>query len=297
MVKKAWVIYNGHLLSNKFLEFAEWIKHAASRHEIDTRIIKNNNLLSYLSAEQNTVLTQLNGERPDFVVFADKDIQLARQIEAMGIPVFNSSQTIDICDNKISTYQQLAKQQLPIPKSIISPKIFPGVDEIDLASFQNVNDYLDFPVVIKEAYGSYGEQVYLVKTQADLLEKISLLKDRPFVIQEFIESSYGKDIRLNVVGDRVVAAMLRYEENDFRSNLASGKSRAYQPTEQEKQLAIAATKAVGADFAGIDLLLGEKGPIVCEVNSNALVHKTYHCTGVDVTQHIIDYIVKKGLYK
>src|SRR5699024_3777445 len=112
-------------------------------------------------------------------------------------------------DDKIKTYQLLAKVEITIPKTIFSPKTF-GIDD----AF--TNDYLaeimnsfSFPLVLKEAYGSFGEQVYLIHNKNELNKKVSEIGDRPFMFQELITSSYGKDIRLQVVGDKVVAAMKR----------------------------------------------------------------------------------------
>ena len=55
------------------------------------------------------------------------------------------------------------------------------------------------PFIVKEAYGSFGEQVYLIHTENDLLKTIHDLGHKPFIIQEFIEHSKGRDIRVNVV--------------------------------------------------------------------------------------------------
>src|SRR5699024_6985907 len=117
----------------------------------------------------------------------------------------------------------------------------------------------------------------------------------PFVFQQFIKSSFGKDIRLQVVGDQVVAAMKRTSASDFRANVTTGgQMEPYQPTEIEKQLAIRASLALNADFAAVDLLFGENGePIVCEVNSNAHIRNLLTCTGINSAPYIIDYIEQK----
>lgn len=288
-----WVIYNGHLKGTKFLEFAEWIKDAGLRQHVGIEIIKNNQLFSIVSRDGNDLIDQAKRKRPDFVIFSDKDIALARQLEQLHIPVFNSAQAIDNSDNKITTYQLLAKKKLPIPTTIIAPKIFPGTKELDKESFSSIESVLSYPVVIKEAYGSFGEQVYLIHNRKELFAKINEISGRPFVFQQYISTSYGKDVRLNVVGDKVVAAMLRTSENDFRANVHVGSSTtSYEPSEREKELAINATQAVGAKFAGVDLLFGEDNePIICEVNSNAHIRGTYEATGVNVAHHIVRYVI------
>jgi gamma-F420-2:alpha-L-glutamate ligase len=293
MKKKAWIVYNGNLSATKFLDFAEWIQAAALKENVQAKILKNNELLAALSVNGGSLLGYKKSELPDFVVFGDKDIPLARQLEYLSIPVFNSASAIERSDNKIETYQALAHNQLPIPKTIVAPKVFSGATVLQTTFYQQVGEELTFPLIIKEAYGSFGEQVYLIESVEQMMEKIIELKDTPFVFQEYIATSYGRDIRLNVVGDKVVTSILRVSKNDFRANVsAGGQMERYQPSPHEEQLAIAATKAVGADFAGVDLLFGANNdPIICEVNSNAHIRNIYNCTKVNVAEYIVSYIL------
>ncbi|MFP7169586.1 RimK family alpha-L-glutamate ligase [Terribacillus sp. FSL K6-0262] len=288
--KLGWVIYNGHLGGKKFLDFAEWIQRAAHAHAIEMKIIKNNALLAMVGTDSN--LLKDEQALPDFVVFSDKDIPLAQQFESMGIPLFNSSKSIAVCDNKILMYQALSEAGIRIPKTIIAPKIFPGTMPMQLEMFDPAITELGFPMIVKEAFGSFGEQVYLIRNREQLHRKITEIGTDPFVLQEYIQTSHGRDIRINVVGGRIVASMIRSSETDFRANVSRGGSmEQYTPTKKESELAIAAAAAVGTDFAGVDLLFGPEGePLVCEVNSNAHIRSIYDCTGVDVSASIISYI-------
>ena len=133
----------------------------------------------------------------------------------------------------------------------------------------SVIDEIGWPIVIKEAYGSFGEQVYLANNLQEANRIIDRLGYKDFLIQEFIASSKGKDIRINVVGDKAVASMLRENKNDFRSNISNGGNGTnYSPKQEYINLAIKAKKALGLDFAGVDVLFGGNGPIICEINSN-----------------------------
>jgi len=290
---QGWIIYNGHLPGKKFLDFAEWIKSAASEKNSDTSIYQNNELLTYLSSSKLQVLHNEQQELPDYVVFTDKDIYLAKQLELLGIRVFNTSEAIAVSDDKILSYQYLAQENIPIPKTIIAPKIFAKTRSFDDSGLQMAIKSLGFPMIVKEAFGSFGEQVYLIHTEEELFEKVNEIQGKPFLYQEFITSSYGRDMRLHVVGNQVVAAMKRHAADDFRANItAGGTTEAYHPTKQEQDLAVAATKAIGADFAGVDLLFGPDGnPIICEVNSNAHIRNMYECTNVNIADFMIDYIL------
>src|SRR5690606_25075424 len=116
-MKKCWVIYNGSLTSDKLRDQAELVKDAAERAGVSAMLMKNYEVLMNL----NEKLVN----RPDFVVFLDKDILLASFLKNAGIPVFNDPEVIETCDNKAKQYIQLAKNSIPMPKTIIAPKVYP----------------------------------------------------------------------------------------------------------------------------------------------------------------------------
>jgi len=113
------------------------------------------------------------------------------------------------------------------------------------------------------------------------------------LVQEFISSSYGKDIRINVVGGEVVASMLRFNDHDFRSNISNGGAmKAIIPSERQKDIAIKACEILGLAFAGVDVLFGKDDePYICEVNSNPHFKTTFDCTGVDMSEKILTHII------
>lgn len=290
---KGWIIYNGNLPSTKFLDYAQMIQKAASSINVETTIYKNNELLSFLAENELDILQVNKQQMPDFAFFADKDIYLARQLEMLGIRVFNSSNTIRISDDKIESYQYLAAKNLPIPKTILAPKIFYS-GKIDEAFLMKVTEKLGLPLIIKEAFGSFGEQVYLLHTLEEIMIKVSELQGKPFLFQQFIASSHGRDLRLQVVGDHVVAAMKRENQNDFRANVTTGgEMETYTPSNAEISLAVAAAKAIGADFAGVDLLIGHNDTrYICEINSNAHIRNLLDCTGINAANAMMDYIME-----
>jgi gamma-F420-2:alpha-L-glutamate ligase len=294
--KKGWIIYNGNIQSEKFLDYATWVQEAAKAKNIDLAIVKNTEVLPAIINGKSSIKSKW--PLPAFVIFSDKDIRLATQFEKLGIRVYNSASSIEICDNKSVTYQKLADHGLPIPKTIIAPFIFSGMEIIDFSPYEEIYKELGPTLVIKEAYGSFGQQVYLINTFEQMIDKLKELNSSPMIFQEFITTSFGKDIRLNVVGNQVVAAMKRTSIHDFRANVSAGaKMEIYHPTKEEEELAIECSRIVGTDFAGVDLLFGEKGPVVCEVNSNAHIRNIYECTGINVAVYMIDYIVKDQLKK
>lgn len=231
----------------------------------------------------------------DFVLFWDKDVQLATQLVQRGMRVFNSPESILQCDDKALTYLRLKEAGLPMPRTVLAPKTFSNVGYTSLDFVEEAAQCLGLPVVLKECFGSFGQQVYLFEDVAGLAKKVQALGATPMLFQELVRESYGRDARLNVVGGRVVAAMLRQStDGDFRSNLTRGGRMApYAPTRQEEALALRAAACLGLDFAGVDVLFGRDGPLICEVNSNAHFQTTLQCTGVNMALEIMRHIAGK----
>jgi gamma-F420-2:alpha-L-glutamate ligase len=127
----------------------------------------------------------------------------------------------------------------------------------------------------------------------ELEQKVHELYGKAFMFQEFVTTSKGKDLRLQVVGNHVVAAMQRTSMNDFRANVtAGGKMEPYTPSEEAKNVAIAAANSIGADFCGVDLLFGPNNQfLICEINSNAHIRNLYDCTGINAADSIIEHIL------
>ena len=290
-----WLIYNGSLQSEKFNEIHTWYKRTAETKNITLELVKNSELFSIINQDSLSIQTEGAYVQPDFVLFLDKDIRLAKHLEALGYKLFNSAAAIEACDDKMITYQILSQHGIKVPKSIFSPMMFTGTKEQNNNFVDMVEKELDYPLVIKEAFGSFGEQVYLVNNRKELIAKRKELLYIPHLYQEFIETSRGKDVRVHVVGDQVVASMLRVSEHDFRANVTNGgKMHSYHPSESFKELAIKASNTIGTDFSGVDLMFGENDePIICEVNSNAHIKNIYDCSGIDVTAYIFDYIRRK----
>lgn len=288
-----WIVVNGYLQHEKFSDLALFVKESAERKGISASIIRNFDLISVIEAGSSKLIGNFD-TLPDFVLFLDKDIQLAHQLELLGLPVYNRSEAIDICDSKAKTHQALVNHGIPMPKTIFPPFTYEGIERQNFNTFYKIGQTLGYPLVVKEAYGSFGQQVYLIENDEELIQTVTKLQHKPFILQEFIKNSLGRDIRINVVGDQVIAAMKRTSDHDFRANMTNGgQSSSYTPTVAEAELAITAAHILGVDFAGVDLLFGEDGPLLCEVNSNSHLLNIYHCTGINIADAMFDYMIKR----
>jgi RimK family alpha-L-glutamate ligase len=142
--------------------------------------------------------------------------------------------------------------------------------------------------VFKECFGSFGEQVHLCSSRDDVLSHIS---EKPFLLQEFIDTSAGSDTRLEIVGGKCVSAVKRFNENDFRSNVTNGGTMTpIEPTRAQIDTAVKACDVLGLTFGGVDLL--DNG-MVCEVNSNAHIINIMKSTGKDIAPLIFNEIKKQ----
>jgi RimK family alpha-L-glutamate ligase len=152
---------------------------------------------------------------------------------------------------------------------------------------QNAIAVLGLPLVFKDCYGSFGEQVFLCNSFDEIMGHIG---EKPFLLQEYVEAN-GTDIRLEIVDGKCVSAMKRQNKNDFRSNITNGGTAfAHTPTNAEIELAVKACNALGLTFGGVDIL---NSNLVCEVNSNAHIINIMDCNGIDIAPLIFNAIREK----
>ncbi len=286
---KGWMVVNSFVGSAKFRELYGFFEQAAKRLCMELEVRTTDSLVC--STDDGFSQFKL----PDFVLFWDKDVYLAERLEHLGIPVFNSASAIRLCDNKILTTLAL-EGEVAIPKTVIAPKTFEGVGYNDFAFLEKAIGILGLPVVIKEAYGSFGQQVYLANDLKEAEAIFAKIGYKECLLQAFIPTSRGRDVRVNVVGGEVVASMFRWNDHDFRSNISNGgKMRSFTPTSAQEEIAVRACRVLGLDFAGVDVLFGEDDrPLVCEVNSSPHFKTTFACTGVDMSEKILAYIQSRG---
>lgn len=288
---KGILIVNGFLKTESFAETYKFLLDAAKKHGIELELKTNSD---FLFPVENTL--PLFGA--DFVLFWDKDIFLAKRLEEVGIPVFNSAAAIEKSDSKILTALELSKNKIPAPATFISPKTYEntGYGGAGLENLiKEAGETLGFPMIIKEEFGSFGKQVYLADNPESAKKTVRDLGYKGFIIQEFISESRGRDLRINVVGSSAVTAVIRQNPNDFRSNIENGGfAKKTEITKEQEKLAVAAARALGLDFAGVDILFSENGTdLVCEVNSNPHFKGAFNCTGINLGDGIIEYILKK----
>lgn len=235
-----------------------------------------------------------------FIIFWDKDIFLGEQLQQFRIPIFNPINAIRVCDDKGLTQLKLQAYRIDTPKTLILPfsfghNILNFLDRVKILLSENGFKY---PFVLKQRFGSFGEQVYLITNEVMFKKVLQVVGEKELLVQEFIEASAGRDYRVYVAGQKAVATVMRVNKGNFRSNVHQGGKMASvpHPNKNITKLAIKATQACGADFAGVDILIDAQGnPLVIEVNSNARTLVAEDASQIYITYFIARYI--KKIYK
>ncbi len=217
---------------------------------------------------------------------------IVRQFEMQGAYTIASSISIVRSRDKLRSMQLLARAGVGIPKTVVAR----GASDSDSL----IDQLGGAPVIIKLARGTHGNGVVLAETKkaAKSVLQAFYVMDQDgtnILLQEFIKESAGIDIRVFVVGGKVIASMKRQSlDDDFRSNLhQGGEGEKIKLTDEERKVAIKAARSMGLNLCGVDLMRSERGPLVLEVNSSP-GFSIEEVTGRDVATPIIEYIERNA---
>ena len=211
-----------------------------------------------------------------------------RQFEMMGVYSLNESTSITRSRDKLRCLQILSRSGIGLPVTSYAHSTKMTEKIVQLVG--------NAPCVIKLVEGTQGKGVILADTKKaaeSVIDGFRQMKAH-FLVQEFIKESNGQDIRAFVIGDRVVASMMRTaKDGEFRSNLhRGGTAKLVEISDEEAAMAVNAAKALGLNVAGVDLLRSSRGPLVLEVNSSPGLQGIETSTGLDIASMIIEYIEK-----
>ena len=214
------------------------------------------------------------------------NLSVLRQFERMNVPTLPNSASIEASKDKLYANQILAQAGLPIPKTLLTR--FPCKADL-------VEKVVGFPCVMKVITGSHGAGVYLCHTPKefeDLSELISSLDSKTsMIIQEYISHSEGRDLRVIVIGGRVVGAMQRTAtDGSFKANISRGGEGApYDVDDEMEMLAIQVAKVLDLDIAGVDLLFHPDGYKICEANSSPGFKGFEKALDINIPEKVFSY--------
>jgi ribosomal protein S6--L-glutamate ligase len=214
---------------------------------------------------------------------------IIRQFELNQVYCLNKSDQIIKSRDKLWTLQLLAAQGINIPTTSFANSFYETKDLIKLVG--------GAPLVVKLLEGTKGIGVVLAentKAAESVINAFRSLK-ADILVQHYIKESKGRDIRCFVIGDKVVASMQRIgEEGEFRANIhLGGKGEAVEITQEERQMAIKATKTIGLDVAGVDMVRSVTGPKILEINSSPGLEGIEAATNIDIASKMIEFLEKK----
>jgi [lysine-biosynthesis-protein LysW]--L-2-aminoadipate ligase len=224
-----------------------------------------------------------------------RGLYLTACIEFLGFSVINRFKVGETCGNKLLTSLTLAKHKVPTPKTYFAYSAGAAMEVINRTGF---------PVVLKPIVGSWGRGVYPLRDEevANMIIEMREENDNPlgriYYIQEMVERP-PRDLRCIVVGDEIIAAVYRYSaENEWRTNVARGGKAENAPiTNELKEIALRAARAVGGGVLGVDLMEDkQRGLLVHEINNTVEFRGASNVSSTDIASAIIDYsvaVVKK----
>lgn len=213
---------------------------------------------------------------------------VVRQFEMMGVYCLNPSHAIGQSRDKLFAHQLFARNDIGMPVTGFakSPK---DTDEL-------LRIVGGAPIVLKLLEGTQGRGVVLAETKKAAESVIDAFKslNANILVQQFVTEARGCDIRALVIGNKVVAAMMRESDSeDFRSNLhRGGKASPVKITKFERQMAVRAARVLNLRVAGVDLLRSDDGPKVIEVNSSPGLEGIERISGLDIAGKMVEFLEK-----
>lgn len=261
---KITIAYNSFLNVKKVTEQINLLKKACTELKIKAQFISSDQILGSINLKNKNKLNKK-------ILFLDKNIALAEILETWGYKLYNNSKAINLCDNKAYTHIALLKEKIRQPKTFIGPITF-GLNKISIKSnfIKQAKKELKYPFVLKEVYGSFGNQVYLINNDSELEKNLEKTKERQVIIQEFLKKHAGTSIRVIFVNKNIIGAIYQNNKNDFRSNLTLGsESKVIKITSLMKNITNKIIRSLGLFYGGIDFLIDENNKLLfCEANSN-----------------------------
>lgn len=283
-------ILNAYLQSPAMMHYFNRMKEELFKFGINLDLKTNAEVLAYVASDGS--ISRTIKDKYSFVLYLDKDLYISEMLAQSGIKLFNSSEAIRLCDDKMLTHIVLGNNGIRMPKTISSPLNYIGKEEFNF--LEDVVNLLSFPMIAKENFGSLGKGISLIQNKEELYEYERAHKNVAHLYQEYIESSKGHDYRLILINGACVACMKRVNDSgDFRSNVAQGgHGEIVQVPQAYVDLAEKAAKILKLDVCGIDLLDDKDGdPVLCEVNSNAFFQEIEKITGKNIAKLYAEHIV------
>lgn len=275
---RGYIIEKYNCMSNAYT--CNRIVEEAKKEGIDIRII---GLYDTCITRDSVVNSGEALEHRDFIINRYKWGKIKEEINAIADKSYNKLDLYNIYINKYEQVKRLHSTEFIIPKYCLGTSMC----QIDFIAAE-----LGTPFVAKGLESSMGEEIILINNSDDF-ERLQKLypKNKEWLFEEFIKTSFGRDLRFYSIRGEVVACMQRKSNGDFRANVALGASvEAYEITPQIVQIARDIYEQTNLDFLGIDLMFGLDKFYFCEINVMPGIEGIETASGVNVARKIIETI-------
>lgn len=236
----------------------------------------NDSKFSLLYKEENDVLSYIEDNKIDFVIYRARDYQLVESLEEKGVRCFNNSLTNKIANDKYATYL-LCKEQ--------------GINCLETLLGNREN--LSYPFIMKSIDGHGGQEVYLINNEQEHLKMLKK-SQKHFIYQTYLSNC--KDVRVYVLNHQIVGAVERHNDKDYRSNFSlGGEVKAYQPSQEMVDITVKISKLLNATYIGVDFLVCDNQIYLNEIEDPAGARMLYRTSNTDIVNLFIKEIKKQLL--
>lgn len=218
---------------------------------------------------------------PDFIICRTIQPKLSLYLEQCKLRVFNNAKVAEICNDKAKTYAYLAGKDIPLIESVF----------LKNRIFTSCLEKIPYGTVIKSVDGHGGEQVVLWKEDLKKEEVLGKIKDSDVIIQKFTGKA-KQDVRVYVIGKRIITAIKRTAKEGFRSNYSlGGLVEEYYLNEEETQLVQKVISEFSFGLVGIDFLIGNSGEFILnEIEDVVGARMLYQCTNINLVKEYLLFI-------
>ncbi len=280
MNKQGWLIYKKED-AERNKAFITLVIEEAQKQGLDLELKLRETL--HIGVQEHQLTSWENGQRvllPDLAIVRTIDPLLSEQLELLGVHCFNSSKVSRLCNDKAKTHQILASKGAPMVDTL-----FVKADELSSLPF-------DYPFIVKDVQGRGGKNVHWVEDEKDL-HNLPLSSHEDLIIQK-PAPQLGKDLRVFIVGNEIVGAILRENQKDFKANFSLGGSAAlYDLSEKERQLIHQIIEPFNFDMVGIDFLFDKENNLLLNEIEDVVGSRTlFEKSSVNIAELYISHIIK-----
>ncbi|TYQ18224.1 UNVERIFIED_CONTAM: ribosomal protein S6--L-glutamate ligase/gamma-F420-2:alpha-L-glutamate ligase [Acetivibrio alkalicellulosi] len=274
---EAWLIYDRSGMDRN-INYINFYFEECNKRNINLKLLLTEDIKIVIRENKCTIIYKNEIQKmPKFVVCRTINSLLTKHLEMMGIAVFNNSFVSSVCNDKQKSYQYISLTGIKIMDSIFT----------DCSYCEDI----DYPVIVKPSNGYGGQNVFLVNNKKEFENAVRNMQNTTIVIQK-VASDLGKDLRVYVIGDEIVASMLRVSKSDFRSNYClGGSAKLYHLNNYEKSIVHKVIDMFDFGLVGIDFVFDNGELTFNEIEDVVGSRMLYSKTDINIVSMYLDYIL------